>query len=80
MPSHHIYSDVRFYFINSDLRNNWNSYDYGYRQTGVTVTDREVKIGTQTTLTCSLTELSVEVDISWYDGANRLAAGKSILL
>ena len=48
--------------------------------TGVTVTDREVKIGTETTLTCSLTELSVEVDISWYDGANRLAAGKSILL
>ena len=76
---HHIYSDARFYFINSDLWNNWNSFDYGYRPTGVTVTDREVKIGTETTLTCSLTELSVEVDISWWDGTNRLTDGKTFV-
>ena len=47
--------------------------------TGVTVTDREVKIGTETTLTCSLTELSVEVDISWWDGTNRLTDGKTFV-
>ena len=49
-------------------------------QTGVTVTDREVKTGTLTTLTCSLTELSVEVEISWWDETNRLADGKNICL
>ena len=33
------------------------------------MTDREVKIGTQTTLTCSLTGLAEAVNkISWYDG------------
>ena len=52
---------------------------YSRFYTGVTVTDREVKIGTQTTLTCSLTELSVEVDISWWDGTNRLTDGKTFV-
>ncbi|KAL5247349.1 hypothetical protein ACHWQZ_G019273 [Mnemiopsis leidyi] len=49
---------------------------------GVTVTDREVKKGTETTLTCSLTELTVEVVISWWDGETQLtetSEGYSIL-
>ena len=47
--------------------------------TGVTVTDREVKTGTQTTLTCSLTEVTVEVEITWWDGENQITNSKKIL-
>lgn len=36
------------------------------------MTDREVKIGTQTTLTCSLTGLKAAVTITWYDGSTPL--------
>ena len=34
----------------------------------VSVTDKEVKSGTETTLTCSISQLSVEVQITWWDG------------
>jgi hypothetical protein len=33
------------------------------------VTDKEVKKGTQATLTCSLTGLGGSVGIAWFDGA-----------
>ena len=48
----------------------------------MTVTDKEVKTGTETTLTCSLTELTVEVTISWWDGESQIndGNGKKILL
>ena len=55
-----------------------SSYNtYTYNQTGVTVTDREVKTGTETTLTCSLTELTVEVVISWSDGQSAISDGNN---
>ena len=41
----------------------------------MTVTDKEVKIETETTLTCSLTELTVEVTISWWDGESQINDG-----
>ena len=41
----------------------------------MTVTDKEVKTGTETTLTCSLTELTVEVTISWWDGESQINDG-----
>ena len=37
------------------------------------MTDKEVKKGTQATLTCSLTGLGGSVGIAWFDGATPLA-------
>ena len=39
------------------------------------MTNREVKKGTETTLTCSLIELTVEVVISWLDGDTEINDG-----
>ena len=38
------------------------------------MTDKEVKTGTETTLTCSLTGLGAAVTIAWWEGGNKALA------